>query len=366
MTVRSRRLGRRSSAGRHLLTDADVPLPAPVDAVARPASDRASVGGRGRCGRAVCVAAAHKIAPGFGPPPAGGDAGRCAVARLRLAGIRRSNSLRPAAQTACAKAERPVRRRREFSSSARIDPAILWHKHFVKLPVCASSRSQPFHQADIFVNYSHAFQSGSFADVFKHAVLCRILHYLREKPAAFRVIDTHAGAGLYDLSGPEASRGGEWRDGVGRLMAAQESGDLRQGRDAAEALSRGHRSLQRTRQAEALPRLARADARLVAGAGPAGHPASWSRRRPTCWSAICAATARRQTIEIDGWTGLSANVPPPGSARAGAGRSAVRGRRRFPPAATCWAWPTANGRPGFSRCGIRLRGAAKLTPSLNG
>ena len=70
------------------------------------------------------------------------------------------------------------------------------------------------------MNYRHAFHAGSFADVFKHAVLCRILHYLRGKPAAFRVIDTHAGAGLYDLAGPEAARGGEWHDGIEKLMAA--------------------------------------------------------------------------------------------------------------------------------------------------
>jgi len=59
------------------------------------------------------------------------------------------------------------------------------------------------------VNYRHAFHAGNFADVFKHAVLCRILHYLRAKPAAFRVIDSQAGAGLYDLAGPEASRGAD-------------------------------------------------------------------------------------------------------------------------------------------------------------
>jgi len=70
------------------------------------------------------------------------------------------------------------------------------------------------------LNYRHAFHAGSFADVCKHAVLCRILHYLRGKPAAFRVIDTHAGAGLYDLAGPEASRSGEWHDGIERLLAA--------------------------------------------------------------------------------------------------------------------------------------------------
>ena len=47
------------------------------------------------------------------------------------------------------------------------------------------------------------------------------LNYLREKPAAFRVIDTHAGAGLYDLTSAEASRGGEWQDGIGRLLEAR-------------------------------------------------------------------------------------------------------------------------------------------------
>src|SRR5215813_9234486 len=71
------------------------------------------------------------------------------------------------------------------------------------------------------MNYRHAFHAGNFADVVKHAVLARIVSYLKEKPAAFRVIDTHAGAGLYDLSGAEASRTGEWRGGIGRLLAAE-------------------------------------------------------------------------------------------------------------------------------------------------
>src|SRR5262245_17918026 len=61
----------------------------------------------------------------------------------------------------------------------------------------------------------------NFADVLKHAVLCRILRYLCDKPAAFRVIDTHAGSGLYDLAGEKAMRGGEWPDGIGKLMAAK-------------------------------------------------------------------------------------------------------------------------------------------------
>ena len=48
-----------------------------------------------------------------------------------------------------------------------------------------------------------------------------MLVHLRDKPAAFRVIDTHAGAGRYDLAGPEASKTQEWRGGIGRLRRAE-------------------------------------------------------------------------------------------------------------------------------------------------
>src|ERR1044071_6312576 len=71
------------------------------------------------------------------------------------------------------------------------------------------------------MNYRHAFHAGNVADVVKHAVLARIVAHLKEKPAAFRVLDTHAGAGLYDLAGAEASRTGEWRDGIGKLKPAE-------------------------------------------------------------------------------------------------------------------------------------------------
>src|SRR5262249_26950004 len=77
------------------------------------------------------------------------------------------------------------------------------------------------------MNYRHAFHAGNFADVLKHAVLARILVHLGDKAAAFRVIDTHAGAGLYDLSSEPATRTGEWRDGIGRLVDADLPGDVR-------------------------------------------------------------------------------------------------------------------------------------------
>ena len=71
------------------------------------------------------------------------------------------------------------------------------------------------------MNYRHGFHAGNFADVVKHATLARILLHLCTKPAAFRVLDTHAGAGLYDLEGDEATRGGEWQAGIARLREAR-------------------------------------------------------------------------------------------------------------------------------------------------
>ena len=71
------------------------------------------------------------------------------------------------------------------------------------------------------MNYRHAFHAGGFADVIKHIVLVRMLVYLQEKPAALRVIDSHAGAGRYDLTSDEARRGGEWLTGVARIMQAR-------------------------------------------------------------------------------------------------------------------------------------------------
>lgn len=71
------------------------------------------------------------------------------------------------------------------------------------------------------MNYRHIYHAGNFADVFKHAILARVIEYLKRKEAAFRVIDTHAGIGVYDLSSVEAEKTGEWREGIGRLLAAE-------------------------------------------------------------------------------------------------------------------------------------------------
>jgi len=65
--------------------------------------------------------------------------------------------------------------------------------------------------------YRHHFHAGNFADVFKHALLVRLLLALAKKDTPYCFLDTHAGVGRYDLSHPWALKNAEFRDGIARL-----------------------------------------------------------------------------------------------------------------------------------------------------
>lgn len=69
------------------------------------------------------------------------------------------------------------------------------------------------------MNYRHAYHAGNHADVLKHAVLARLIVHMQKKDKPFRIIDAHAGIGLYDLAGIEAGKTGEWEGGIGKLAA---------------------------------------------------------------------------------------------------------------------------------------------------
>jgi len=156
------------------------------------------------------------------------------------------------------------------------------------------------------MNYRHAFHAGNFADVFKHALLARILVYMTRKPAPLRFFDTHAGAGRYDLASEAARRSGEWRDGVARLSGA-----------------------------EPPPPVAALLAPYLAALGPLdpqGRPASYpgspaiaqALLRPQDRLALCelhpeeraelvarmGRDARLSIVEIDGYVALNAWLPP--------------------------------------------------------
>jgi 23S rRNA (adenine2030-N6)-methyltransferase len=75
------------------------------------------------------------------------------------------------------------------------------------------------------MNYRHAFHAGNHADVLKHYVLSRLIALLSRKEAPFAYLDSHAGIGLYDLHGDQASRTGEWLEGIARLWQASDVPD---------------------------------------------------------------------------------------------------------------------------------------------
>ena len=72
------------------------------------------------------------------------------------------------------------------------------------------------------MNYRHAFHAGNHADVLKHLVLSRILALMAKKDAPYAYLDSHAGIGLYDLRGDQASRTGEWLEGIQRVWQADD------------------------------------------------------------------------------------------------------------------------------------------------
>jgi 23S rRNA (adenine2030-N6)-methyltransferase len=73
------------------------------------------------------------------------------------------------------------------------------------------------------LNYRHAFHAGNFADLVKHAALLELLRLMAQAPGPLTVIDTHAGRGVYDLTGVAARKSGEAQAGVVRLMGAADA-----------------------------------------------------------------------------------------------------------------------------------------------
>jgi 23S rRNA (adenine2030-N6)-methyltransferase len=156
------------------------------------------------------------------------------------------------------------------------------------------------------MNYRHAFHAGSFADVIKHIVLVRILTYLQEKPAAFRVIDTHAGAGRYDLSGDEARRGGEWLTGIARIIQARFSNEALPLVKPYLDIVRSFNPPSELQAYPGSPLIARAmmrpQDRLTA-----------CELEPTARKQLIDALrrdAQARVVDLDGWVALPAFVPP--------------------------------------------------------
>lgn len=156
------------------------------------------------------------------------------------------------------------------------------------------------------MNYRHAFHAGNFADVLKHVLLCRVLAHLCQKPAAFRVIDTHAGAGLYDLTAREAGRTGEWRDGIERLLDAKLEPPVREllapYLDAVVSLNAPSRLTTYPGSPMLVRKFLRRQDRLIACELEPKAAAALERN--------LRGDVRSKALVIDGWTALAAYVPP--------------------------------------------------------
>ena len=70
------------------------------------------------------------------------------------------------------------------------------------------------------LSYRHAFHAGNHADMLKHLVLYFVLDYYNRKDKAYTYVDTHSGAGLYDLQAAFAQKVGEYKQGWERLHQA--------------------------------------------------------------------------------------------------------------------------------------------------
>ena len=155
------------------------------------------------------------------------------------------------------------------------------------------------------MNYRHAFHAGNFADVMKHALLVRIIAYLQRKETPLRVIDTHAGPGLYDLAGDAAGRTGEWMAGIGRLEEAFAPG--------VEELLAPYRTIVadiRARHGQTIypgspgilrEILRRQDRGVLVELHPADHKAL---------SRAFNQVTNLKVLHLDGWTALNAMIPP--------------------------------------------------------
>jgi 23S rRNA (adenine2030-N6)-methyltransferase len=156
------------------------------------------------------------------------------------------------------------------------------------------------------MNYRHAFHAGGFADVIKHIVLVRMLTYLQDKQAAFRVIDTHAGAGVYDLTSEEARRGGEWLTGIARIMQARFSETTMPLLQPYLDIVRAFNPQSPLKTYPGSPLIARAllrpqDRLTACEVEP--------KARKRLIEALRRDTQAR-VVELDGWTALPAFVPP--------------------------------------------------------
>ena len=153
------------------------------------------------------------------------------------------------------------------------------------------------------LSYRHLFHAGSFADVFKHVLLTRLILALNEKDKPYFFLDTHAGTGLYDLSHPWAQKGREFESGIKKLWDRE---DIPAAMKPYMDMVREENTDGHLRYYPGSPRLAR---RLIR---PIDRIALSELNKTDC-AALHALFARDRRVNVqllDGYQALKAHLPP--------------------------------------------------------
>lgn len=156
------------------------------------------------------------------------------------------------------------------------------------------------------MNYRHAYHAGNFADVLKHAVLVLVIEHMKLKPSPFRVVDTHAGVGLYDLKSEAALKTGEWQAGIGKLLSQPippaVAAIIAPYLDIVRQMNIGDGLAQYPGSPLIARRLLRPGDTLVVNEL---HPEDRESLRRHF-----AGDAQTKVLELDGWTALKSLLPP--------------------------------------------------------
>jgi 23S rRNA (adenine2030-N6)-methyltransferase len=153
------------------------------------------------------------------------------------------------------------------------------------------------------LSYRHLFHAGNVADVFKHALLTRLLIALGRNPKPYLYLDTHAGTGRYDLTHAWAQKAREFDKGIGRLFSRSDCpAALGPYLDAVRAENAGGRLRYYPGSPLLALRLRRADDRVV-----------YTELNRTDCAELKTLTARERHVSVslmDGYQALKAFLPP--------------------------------------------------------
>ncbi len=154
------------------------------------------------------------------------------------------------------------------------------------------------------MKYRHSYHAGNFADVHKHVALLALLHALQRKHKGFLYLDTHAGAGCYELADPSSRHGAEARGGITALAAAPEP--------AAPELREYLRAVTAWRAASGRPHAYPGSAALAAQALRAQDHALCCELLPAECRALGQALDAFRNVRVacdDGYRRLAASLP---------------------------------------------------------